>query len=163
MNNIVDFGAVGDGVTDNTDAIQRAVDAGGVAFIPAGTFVSGTIYLRSNGGLELAPGAVLLGSPDPAKYNAADFCQQNRASVTEKASGAHLIVALECQNVVIRGEGIIDGNRPATNKVQNLRGVGTNEVAAHQFLIALNPEVLGQLGQSNGLVIVSRSQVVGGV
>ena len=113
MNNIVDFGAVGDGVTDNTDAIQRAVDAGGVAFIPAGTFVSGTIYLRSNGGLELAPGAVLLGSPDPAKYNAADFCQQNRASVTEKASGAHLIVALECQNVVIRGEGIIDGNRPA--------------------------------------------------
>ena len=74
MKNIIDFGAVGDGVTDNTAAIQRAIDAGGVVYIPAGTFVTGTIYLRSNGGLELAPGAVLLGSPDKTKYNAPDFC-----------------------------------------------------------------------------------------
>ena len=113
MNNILDFGAVGDGVTDNTAAIQRAIDAGGVVYIPEGTFVTGTIYLRSNGGLELAPGAVLLGSPDKTKYNAPDFCVQNAPSVSEKASGAHLIVALECENVVIRGEGTIDGNRPA--------------------------------------------------
>ena len=113
MKNIIDFGAVGDGVTDNTAAIQKAIDAGGVVYVPAGTFVTGTIYLRSNGGLELAPGAVLLGSPDKTKYNAPDFCPQNSASVSEKASGAHLIVALEVENVVIRGEGMIDGNRPA--------------------------------------------------
>lgn len=113
MNNIVDFGAVGDGVTDNTKAIQKAIDAGGVVYIPEGTFVTGTIYLRSNGGLELAPGAVLLGSPDKSKYNAPKFCPQNPVSTMEKASGAHLIVALEVENVVIRGEGTIDGNRPA--------------------------------------------------
>ena len=113
MNNILDFGAIGDGVTDNTAAIQKAIDAGGVVYVPAGVFVTGTIYLRSNGGLELAPGAVLLGSPDKTKYNAPDFCPQNAPSVSEKASGAHLIVALEVENVVIRGEGTIDGNRPA--------------------------------------------------
>lgn len=113
MNNIIDFGAVGDGVTDNTQAIQKAIDAGGVVYVPAGVFVTGTIYLRSNGGLELAPGAVLLGSPDKSKYNAPDFCPQNSPSISEKASGAHLIVALEVENVVIRGEGTIDGNRPA--------------------------------------------------
>ena len=103
MNNILDFGAVGDGVTDNTAAIQRAIDAGGVVYVPSGVFVTGTIYLRSNGGLELAPGAVLLGSPDKSKYNAPDFCPQNAPSISEKASGAHLIVALEVENVVIRG------------------------------------------------------------
>ena len=113
MKNILDYGAVGDGVTDNTAAIQKAIDDGGVVHIPAGTFVTGTIYLRSNGGLELAPGAILLGSPDKTKYNAPDFCPQNAPSVSEKASGAHLIVALEVENVVIRGEGTIDGNRPA--------------------------------------------------
>ena len=64
MRNVRDFGAVGDGKTLDTAAIQKALDAGGIVHFPAGTYLTGTIYLRSNGGLDLAPGATILGSPD---------------------------------------------------------------------------------------------------
>ncbi len=113
MNNVRDFGAVGDGVTKDTIAIQKAIDAGGMVFFPPGVYLSGTLYLKSNGGLELAPGAILLGSPDIADYNDRDFCPQNSFSIEEKACGAHLIVALEIHHVTLRGGGRIDGNRKA--------------------------------------------------
>ncbi len=111
--NVRDYGAVGDGVTKDTRAIQKALDAGGIAFFPPGIYCSGTIYLRSHGGLELAPGAIVLASPDPADYNADDFCPQNRASKMESVSGRHLVAAVEVEDVVIRGGGRIDGNDPA--------------------------------------------------
>jgi len=113
MNNVCDFGAVGDGRTKDTAAIQKAIDAGGMVFFPPGIYLSGTLYLKSHGGLELAPGAVLLASPDKEDYNADDFCVQNSFSVQEKSSGAHFIVAVEQQDIVIRGGGVIDGNRQA--------------------------------------------------
>lgn len=113
MNNVCDFGAVGDGRTKDTAAIQKAIDAGGMVFFPPGIYLSGTLYLKSHGGLELAPGAVLLASPDKEDYNADDFCVQNSFSVQEKSSGAHFIVALEQEDIVIRGGGVIDGNRQA--------------------------------------------------
>lgn len=113
MNNVRDFGALGDGKTKDTAAIQKAIDAGGMVFFPPGIYLSGTLYLKSNGGLELAPGTVLLASPDKEDYNADDFCVQNSFSVKEKSSGAHFIVALEQKNIVIRGGGTIDGNRKA--------------------------------------------------
>ena len=113
MINVHDFGAVGDGRTKDTAAIQKAIDAGGMVYFPPGIYLSGTLYLKSNGGLELAPGAMLLASPDRADYNPDDFCVQNSFSVSEHASGAHFIVAVEQQNIVIRGGGVIDGNREA--------------------------------------------------
>ncbi len=113
MNNVRDFGAVGDGAAKDTAAIQKALDAGGMAYVPPGTYLTGTLYLHSFGGLELAPGATLLGSPDPADYNADDFCVQNRPMTHEGASGAHLIVGCEVSHVTIRGGGTIDGNRAA--------------------------------------------------
>ena len=112
MNNVLDFGAVGDGRTVNTAAIQRALDAGGVVYLPPGEYLTGTIFLRSDGGLELAPGAVLKGSPDPADYDE-NCCEQNRVFASEMVSGAHLVVACEVENVVIRGGGMIHGNREA--------------------------------------------------
>ena len=113
MNNVRDFGAAGDGKTKDTAAIQRAIDAGGMVYFPPGVYLSGSLYLKSDGGLELAPGALLLASPDPADYNADDFCEQNSFSVSEHASGAHFIIAVEQKNIVIRGGGVIDGNREA--------------------------------------------------
>ncbi len=105
-----EFGAVGDGVTKDTAAIQAALDAGGVACLPPGTYLSGTLYLRSGGGLKILPGAVLLASPDPADYNAADFVPQNSASKAEATTGGHLIAAVECRDIVLCGGGRIDGN-----------------------------------------------------
>jgi polygalacturonase len=110
MNNVKDFGAVGDGIRNDTTAIQKAINGGGIVFFPPGTYLSGTLYLKSNGGIELAAGAVLLASPAPHDYNADDFCPQNRSSKVEKVSGAHFIVALEQRNITIQGAGRIDGH-----------------------------------------------------
>jgi len=112
MHDVRDFGAVGDGVTKDTAAIQRAIDAGGVAYLPPGEYLTGTLRLRSGGGLEIAPGAVLRGSPDPADYDE-NCCPQNRVFASEMVSGAHLLVACEVHDVVIRGGGRIHGNREA--------------------------------------------------
>lgn len=113
MRNVKDFGAIGDGVTLDTAAIQAALDAGGIVHFPEGTYLTGSVYLRSNGGLDLAPGAVILASPDPAHYNADDFIPENRVFTAEKVSGSHLVIADNVDNVIIRGGGRIDGNRPA--------------------------------------------------
>lgn len=109
MHNIIDFGAVGDGVTVNTQAIQRAIDAGGTVLIPEGVFVTGTLYLKSHGGLHLAPGAVLRASTDRADYNAADYCPQNAIFEAEFMAGTHLITAVEQEDIFIEGQGTVDG------------------------------------------------------
>lgn len=99
--NIRTYGARGDGRTSDTAAIQKAVDAahaagGGTVWLPAGVFLSGTITLRSNVALHLAPGATLLGSPRIADYQP-----------------KHLIYAKGVENVAIEGVGVIDGNGDA--------------------------------------------------
>jgi polygalacturonase len=76
--NVRDYGAKGDGTTKDTKALQAAIDAcalagGGVVFLPAGRFLSGTLILKSNLTLHLGPGAVLLGSPEPGDYQAKPF------------------------------------------------------------------------------------------
>ena len=59
---ITEYGAVADGVTVNTEAIQRAIDEaserGGRVLVPGGTFLCGSIELKSNIDFHLAPGAV---------------------------------------------------------------------------------------------------------
>ena len=113
MNNVMDFGAKGDGIANDTVAVQRAIDAGGMVFFPPGTYLCGTLYLKSHGGLHLEPGATLLASPLREDYNADDFCVQNVAFVSDSASGAHFIVAVEQEDITIEGPGRIDGNRKA--------------------------------------------------
>lgn len=70
----LDYGAVGDGKTLNTGALQNAVDAaarqGGTVCVPPGTFLTGTVELKSGVTLELAAGAKVLGSPDLSDYAA---------------------------------------------------------------------------------------------
>ena len=113
MKNVKDFGAVGDGKTKDTAAVQRAIDSGGMICFPPGIYLCGTLYLKSHGGLYLESGAVLLASPDREDYNADDFCVQNSVFRGDQASGAHFIVALEQENITIEGPGRIDGNREA--------------------------------------------------
>ena len=123
-----DYGAKGDGVVKDTAAIQAAIDAahdagGGEVFLGAGTYLSGSIFLKSNVDFHLGAGATLLGSPDKEDYNALDVCPQNSASKNESSFGAHLILCLEQENVTVRGPGKIDGNsskfllNPETGKV----------------------------------------------
>lgn len=114
---VTDFGAVGDGVTLTTAALQRALDAcagsGGRVVVPPGTYLTGTLWLGDETELHLEKGAVLLGSPDLADYNKADAYPQNFGSRSEGWSACHLLVALEKRQVAVTGEGAIDGNARA--------------------------------------------------
>ena len=75
MVNVKDFGAVGDGLYKDTRAIQKAVNTGKIVYFPPGVYRTGTIYLKSGGGLYLADHAVILASPHPEDYNKDDFDQ----------------------------------------------------------------------------------------
>ena len=109
IRNVRDYGAAGDGVALDTEAIQRTLDAGGIAYFPPGVYRSGTIYLRSHGGLCLERGAVLRASADFNDYNAPDVCPQNSFSAAEHANGKHLIMGIEQEDVEIFGGGVVDG------------------------------------------------------
>src|SRR5438093_946416 len=71
--NIINYGAKADGQTDNAKAIQQAIDeasanGGGIVLVPAGNFVTGVIYLKSNIDLHLAVNANLLATTKRADY-----------------------------------------------------------------------------------------------
>jgi polygalacturonase len=101
------YGAKPDGVTKNTQAIQRAIDAcsaagGGTVKLSGGTFVSGPIVLRSQVTLDIDKGTTLLGSPDHADYpKKTEF----RAPGTQS-----LVSADHAEDIAITGSGTIDGN-----------------------------------------------------
>jgi polygalacturonase len=100
------FGAIGDGITINTKAIQKAIDqahaaGGGMVIIPAGKFVSGSIVLKNGVELHLLRGAVLLGSTDIT-----DYIKLNRW-------GKALIMADSASDISVSGKGIIDGRGSA--------------------------------------------------
>ncbi len=108
---ITDFGAVADGKTINTAAIQKAIDqaaaaGGGVVEIPAGTWRSGSIFLRSGVDLNLAENAVLLGSTNIEDYPKRDTRIEGHFEPWRMA----LVNAQQMDRVRISGKGVLDGN-----------------------------------------------------
>jgi polygalacturonase len=104
------FGAVGDGKTLCTAALQRAIDAGGgrrgsVVHLPAGRFLSGALFLRSNVHLQLSPGAVLLASQRFEHFPPVD----SRHEGIERRVHASLLNGRDLDNVTISGRGTLDG------------------------------------------------------
>ena len=104
---------------NNAAAIQRAIDAaakegGGRVVVPAGTFMSGTIWLKRNVELHLAEGSVLKASGDVADYNAEDAYPENwGCPKTEYWRGLHFIIARHADGASITGKGILHGNGDA--------------------------------------------------
>ena len=99
--NVSSFGAVGDGQTMNTIAIQKAIDlahkeGGGKVIIPSGKFLSGSIVLKSGVELHLMRRATLLGST-----KASDYIKLDRWYA--------LIMANNAKNIGVTGKGVIDG------------------------------------------------------
>lgn len=118
---ITDYGAVGDGQTLSTAAIQSAIDAagaagGGTVFVPAGTYATGAIFMKSYIELNLSPGAVLSFSTNPEHYPV----------VTSRWEGvlqqvhASCIFGQDLENIAITGSGKLDGNgQPWWDKKRN--------------------------------------------
>lgn len=109
---IRDHGAVSDGKTICTVAIQKAIDqcaasGGGTVYFPPGTWLSGTIELRSHVTLKLEAGCRLLGSA-----NLADYPERvsKVPTYTAKYTARSLIYGADVENVSICGQGTIDGN-----------------------------------------------------
>ncbi|MCX7048078.1 MAG: glycoside hydrolase family 28 protein [Candidatus Sumerlaeota bacterium] len=110
MINVKERGAVGDGVTLCTEAIQKAIDqcsaqGGGKVLLPAGRYLAGTIQLKDNVTLHLDDQAVLAGSVNAADYRNLDPFMDGVGS----PMGYALLVAVGARNIRIEGEGGIDG------------------------------------------------------
>ncbi len=106
--NILDHGATAEPGHLNTLAIQKTIDlaasaGGGVVQVPAGTYLTGTIVLKSNITLDLAPGAVLMGSTRLDDYT------RFRWGHHKDRTPYHLIYAEDAENIAITGRGTIDG------------------------------------------------------
>jgi polygalacturonase len=107
--NIKDFGAKGDGKTDDAKAIQKAIDAcsaskGGRVLVPAGyTFLAGPFKLKSYVEFYVETNAKVLANPNEAVYTESAF-RDNKGEGTIWIGGENLL------NTTICGNGTIDGN-----------------------------------------------------
>lgn len=108
---VTNYGALGDGQTLCTASIQKGIDdiaqrGGGTLLFPAGTFLTGSIFLKPGVNLQLDADAVLKGSPDLKDYPET----MTRIEGLQQPLVAALINASHCPNVRITGSGTIDGN-----------------------------------------------------
>ncbi len=111
---IIDYGAVGDGKTDNTDAFRKTIEAcaaagGGQVIVPAGTWFTGPIHLMSKVDFHLDAGALVLFSRkfDDYPLVMTHFEGVETVKCTSPLSGDNL------HDVSITGAGIIDGQGDA--------------------------------------------------
>jgi len=109
------YGAIADGRTLATEAIQKAVDrcaeaGGGTVYFPPGRFLSGTIYLKSGVTLRLDAGCTLLGSTSLRDYPPTVPALR---SYTDSYTDKSLIYGEKIERVAITGRGVIDGQGAA--------------------------------------------------
>ncbi|MCK4514024.1 MAG: right-handed parallel beta-helix repeat-containing protein, partial [Spirochaetaceae bacterium] len=106
---ITDYDADPSGSRLSTDAIQAAIDAvanagGGTAVVPPGTYLFGTVTLRSHVELHLEPGAMLLASP-----NINDFVNEPEGVAPPEFKTAYCpFIGIDIENVSVTGTGAID-------------------------------------------------------
>ena len=121
---LTDFGAVGDGVTLNTEAFAKAIDklasqGGGILVVPAGIWFTGPIGLVSHIELNLDKDAIIVFSTDQDLYPIIDTNFEG-LDVRRCVSPIH---AEGATDIAITGKGVIDGNGDAWREVKR-RKVG---------------------------------------
>lgn len=111
---IIDYGAVGDGMTDNSKAINQAIkdvsaQGGGTVTIPAGIWKSGPIQLLDNINLHAESNALVIFDPNPKLYPIIETSFEGLN--TRRATSP--IHARNANNIAITGKGVFDGSGDA--------------------------------------------------
>ncbi len=123
--NVRDFGAAGDGIANDTAALQSAIHvcpAGGRVLVPAGTYLTGPLVLKSDMTLDLQKDAVLLGDPVEEHYpllpgeipdgRTGEAIQVSSWEGNPFRCRMSFLTAFHAKNIAIVGQGAIDGNAP---------------------------------------------------
>lgn len=114
--NVRSLGATGDGKTLDSPAINRVIEkaaaaGGGTVLLPPGTYLCGSVRLKSNIDLHLESGAVILGAPQEMK--AYDPAEPFAGKAYQDGGHTHfhnsLIWGENLENVSITGRGMIHG------------------------------------------------------
>jgi hypothetical protein len=113
--NVRDYGAVGNGATLDTHAINKAIEecaaaGGGQVLLPPGKYLSGTVHLKNHVTLFLEAGATLVGTADLDRYQypkIPEFMPEAKWGKWHRA----LILGDGIENIAIAGQGVIDGNK----------------------------------------------------
>ena len=120
---VLDFGAKGDGVSEDTVAIQTAINClprGGRLVFPKGRYLTAPLCLKSHITLDLSEGAVILGSTEKAKYpvipgEIPDLVKGETVHFGTWEGNAvpmhqALVFAEHAEDITIVGPGAVDGN-----------------------------------------------------
>ena len=123
--NVRDFGAVGDGIHDDSIAIQSAINClprGGRLYFPAGTYLTAPLCLKSHITLDIPEGAKILATSDKSRFpvipgkilDAVTGEELHFGTWEGNAVSMHqaVIFAQYAEDISIVGRGIIDGNAP---------------------------------------------------
>ncbi|MBE5317640.1 glycoside hydrolase family 28 protein [Pedobacter sp. MR2016-19] len=116
---IVSFGAKGDGITLNTESINKTIASvsqkgGGVVLIPSGLWLTGPIELKSNVNLHLKRDAILQFTADFNQYKLVQGNWEGQPAWRNQSP----ISGINLENIAITGSGIIDGNGGAWRMVK---------------------------------------------
>ena len=127
--NVRAFGAKGDGVNNDTAAIQAAIACcpkGGTVYLPKGTYLSSSIFAKSDMTLWIDSGAELLGLTDRTQYPVLPGMVRSLYDNSKEMSFgswegnpldcfAALLSAVDAENLTVIGEGTINGNADASD------------------------------------------------
>ena len=118
---IKDYGGSSDGVTLNTTAIAKAIDAcanagGGHVIIPSGLWLTGPIQLKSNVDLHLERGALVQFTPDHSQFPIIKASATSNSFVV-----ASPVYGYSLKNIAITGEGILDGAGETWRPVKKIK------------------------------------------
>jgi len=108
---ITSAGAVGDGQTLNTSAIQALIDkvaqqGGGILVVPKGTFITGALFFKQGVSLLIEKDAILKGSVNPRDYPQV----RTRWEGVEREWTSALLNFTDMTGVELSGEGTVDGS-----------------------------------------------------
>lgn len=134
--NVKDYGAVGDGKTIDSPAINKAIEAagksgGGTVYFPAGKYLSYSIRLQSNLTLHLDAGSELIAA-FPTEKEGYDEAEPNIHNKYQDFGHSHwansLIWGIDLENIAIIGRGTIYG-MGLSREESRLKGVGNKAIS----------------------------------